>query len=441
MKKTIRLDGETPSEKGFRVLEFILTFLRGQDKAVRPLADAIEVFESGMFPGNRPIFVGLASGTSGVGKTYTAELLAEYWFGSRKAFTKIKCEEFSESHRISELKGSPAGYIGYWDPENPENSGTPPILWQGNIDKFALDADPDLIKISRDFQVGEEEISRLNDALAQHMDEISELFDDNGVFDIERWPKLSKKLKESFPLILARKKITDRLNELGHTQPFMWVKRPKSIILFDEIEKAHPDLLNILLSIMDKGEFQLANGMVTDFSNSVILITTNVGSRKMAAYLNPKNKIGFVSDKRDCEAVDQGIYKEALKEIKEFFRPEFLGRVDKIIVYRPLRPDTLRDIIDVELREFQKIVLKSLPITFVFDEKVKEFIFKESLDKPEDGARLIKLKILKHLRVPLCRLKNKGQLKAGDVINIRLNEQSKIIIEKDEDEEVNGNKV
>lgn len=442
MKKRIRLDGETPSEKGLRLLEFMLSIIKGQDRPVKHLADAIEVFESELFTENKPIYVGLCSGPSGVGKTLTAELLAEYWFGNRNAFTIIPCEAYSESHSISKLIGSPAGYIGHWNPDNPRDSGTPPILWQGNIDHFAQDTDPNLARIKEDFQNGVNKILKINNDLAEHMFDIAELFDNRGAFDIERWPELNKKVKEAFPLIAKREKIKAEIEKLGATQAFTLVKRPKSIILFDEIEKAHPALHNILLNIIDKARLQLSNGMIADFSNSVILMTSNVGSHKIAEILNPKNKIGFAEkiEKKDNEVLDKEIYKRTLEELQRAFPPEFLARVDNISVYRPLSREVLRQIVDVELRGFQEKVLKNLPITLVIDERVKEFILDEATDKPENGARLVKNKVYKYLRKPLCRLKNKGRIKSYDTLYIMLDEKSHIVFEKEDEEKENKKK-
>ena len=438
MKRRIKLDGETPSEKALKFLEFMLSVIKGQDRPVKHLADAIEVHESEMFVENRPIYVGLCCGPSGVGKTLTAELLAEYWFGDRGAFTIIPCEAYSERHSISKLIGSPAGYIGHWNPKDPHDSGTPPILWQGNIDRFATGKDPGLMKIEKDIQAGVEEISQLNNDIAEQMTDIIDTFDDKGSFDIERWPELRKKLKKVFPLVAIREKMIKDVRKLDTMPAPAPIKRPKSVILFDEIEKANSTLHNILLNIMDKGKLQLANGIVTDFSNSVIIMTSNVGSHKIAEILNPKGIIGFTRDntcKKSTDVLDGEIYKQTLEELKKVFPPEFLARVDNIGVYRPLSQEILRLIVDVELREFQKKVLKNIPITLVFDEKVKEFILSEATDKPENGARLVKSKVYKYLRKPLCRLKNKGQIKEQDIIHVMLDEKSKVVFEKDEEVE------
>ncbi|MEK7463017.1 MAG: AAA family ATPase [Patescibacteria group bacterium] len=369
-----------------------------------------------------------------------AELLAEYWFGDRNAFTKIPCEAYSESHSVSKLIGSPAGYIGHWNPKDPRDSGTAPILFQGKIDKFALDRDPKLISAKNDFQTGVDELLAINDELADELTEISELINQDGVIEQKNLPLLNKKIQDSFPGIAERQNILAQIQKLGTIQAFSATKRPKSIILFDEIEKADGALHNILLNIIDKAQLQLANGMITDFSNSVILMTTNVGSRAIADILNPKMNIGFSSkiEKKDNIKLDNEIYKETLSELKKTFPPEFLARLDRISVYRPLSREILISIVDVELRKFQEKILKHFPVTLCFDEKVKEFILNESTDKPENGARLVKNKIYKYLRKPVCRLKNNGDIIAKDIIHVLLEEENGklyIVFEKEPQED------
>ena len=204
-------------------------------------------------------------------------------------------------------------------------------------------------------------------------------------------------------------------------------KRPKSIILFDEIEKANKTLHNILLNIIDKAELILANGTRTDFSNSVIIMTSNAGSRTYAKILNPDNLIGFNSDQQnqglDPGIMDHKIYQQAIKEIKNKFLPEFLGRFDEISVYRPLNSEILRDILEVEIQRFQDQICKKVSVKFCFDEDVKDFIASEAIDKPEAGARLTKKKIRDYLLVCLCRIKNKGDLQDGDTLYIFLEEK------------------
>lgn len=417
-----KLDGNIPSEKGLELLGFLMKNIKGQDSAIKDLVDAIEVYESGLFLSAKPIYTGLLCGSSGVGKTLTAEMLAKFWFGSPAAFTKIPCEAYSADHSIAALIGSPAGYIGHWDPNNQHSAGTPPILWQGNIDRFALERDPKLKKLAKERCEYAEEMISLQINLLEKILIILDLFDEKGVVIYNKIDELRKQVLEARSMVSCLrgfdKKI--RCNDVATT--FSIPERPKSIILFDEIEKASPTLHNILLNIIDKAQLQLANGMATDFSNSVILMTTNVGSRAIADVLNPKKFIGFLDKKTEnsSEDINKQIYQKSLEGLKEFFPPEFLARLDRISVYRPLSREILKDIVDLELRRFQEQILEVVPICLNFSEEVREFILAESTDKPENGARLVKNKVLKYLRKPLCRLKNRGLIKEADIIYVTL---------------------
>lgn len=423
----LELDAETPSFAGLELLEFMMKNIKGQDQVLKNLVDAIEVHESGLFTESRPIYVGLFLGPSGVGKTLMAEVLAEYWFGSRKAFTKVPCEAYSEEHAIAKLIGSPAGYVGHWHPNDPRGEGTPPILWQENIDRFAVDADPEMAKrrdafdneLQKEMFMGQKILALVRERFDEHIN-----------------PQLSKEQKaEQFEKKLALlaeeyMRIDKRVAKLFYEQDFYKVPRPRSVILFDEIEKASPTLHNILLNVIDKAELQLANGMVTKFDNSVILMTSNISSKAIAGVLSAKQKMGFAPEKdsqsKDKDKLDKEIYEKSMEAAYNFFPPEFLARIDRISVFRPLSEETMREILDVELGRFQTAVLGSLPLLLQVDKETKEFILKEATDRPQNGARLIKLKINKYLRKQICRLKNKKLLKEGDILKITLSEDKKI---------------
>ena len=114
----IPLDSNRVSDSAQKRLEFFFKNIKGQDSAVKDLVDAIEIYGAGLHFKNKPIYVVLLLGPSGVGKTLLAELLAEWWFKSRSALTKIDCANFNQMHSIEELIGSPPGYVGFYNPND-----------------------------------------------------------------------------------------------------------------------------------------------------------------------------------------------------------------------------------------------------------------------------------------------------------------------------------
>ena len=160
-------------------------------------------------------------------------------------------------------------------------------------------------------------------------------------------------------------------------------RKPYSVILFDEIEKAHPDVMNILLQILDDGRLTDNMGRTINFKNSVIIMTSNIGARKILS----KKKLGF-SGEIETEAQNDNLKKEVLKEVKESFRPEFLNRIDEIIVFKRLENDELRRISRLMLDEVSTR-LKSQNINIYFDESVEKEII-DNLTEPEFGARPIR---------------------------------------------------
>ena len=162
-------------------------------------------------------------------------------------------------------------------------------------------------------------------------------------------------------------------------------RQPYSVILFDEIEKAHPDVMNMLLQILDDGRLTDSNGRAVNFKNTVIIMTSNVGAR----LITDKKSLGFAESKKEEEKEEQKEYeaikKEVMAELKRQFRPEFINRIDEIIVFHKLQKQEMLQIVDIMLKEVQKRMEKQ-DILIEIDEAVIDKIMEKGIDQ-NFGAR------------------------------------------------------
>lgn len=164
-------------------------------------------------------------------------------------------------------------------------------------------------------------------------------------------------------------------------------RKPYSVILFDEIEKAHPDVMNMLLQILDDGRLTDATGRTVNFKNTVVIMTSNVGARM----ITDKNVLGFSqgTDKKEGEEKEyETIKKDVMAELKKQFRPEFINRIDDIIVFHKLNDEDIKQIIEIMLKQVQKR-LKEQEYNVEIDDSVKELIAKKGIDT-NYGARPLK---------------------------------------------------
>ena len=164
-------------------------------------------------------------------------------------------------------------------------------------------------------------------------------------------------------------------------------RKPYSVILVDEIEKAHPDVLNILLQILDEGKITDAHGRTVNFENTIIVMTSNAGSERNDNLLGFGKTIGDASKEK------------ALKALREFLRPEFIARVDEIVVFNPLSNDSLQKIAEIMLNELNE-ALKERGINFIFDSKVSKYIASKC-DGTKTGARELRNIIRREIETPI----------------------------------------
>jgi len=181
-------------------------------------------------------------------------------------------------------------------------------------------------------------------------------------------------------------------------------RRPYSVVLFDEIEKAHPDVFNILLQILDDGRLTDSQGRVVNFRNTVIIMTSNIGSPLIL------ERASLLRDPDTREGVEQAV----LAELRRGFRPEFLNRVDDIIVFRPLGTEELSVIVELQLRRLQSLLVER-KITLQVSDEAKQFIAEEGYD-PAYGARPLKRAIQRLVQNPLAIRVLEGEFSEGDTV-------------------------
>ncbi len=189
-------------------------------------------------------------------------------------------------------------------------------------------------------------------------------------------------------------------------------RNPYSVILFDEIEKADGDIFNVLLQVLDDGHITDSQGRKVDFKNTIIIMTSNAGAGRI---MEPK-QLGFFSnsdEKKDHEQMKSGV----MDEVKRIFKPEFINRIDDIIVFHALQEAEIHQIIDLLLRQLSKRVKEQMDITLKYDVHLKNYIFEKGYDK-KYGARPLRRAIQSQVEDGLAEAILSGQVKNGDVVRI-----------------------
>ena len=305
------------SEESARLLEmdeYLRERVIGQDEAVTAVARAVRRARAGLKDPKRPIGVFLFLGPTGVGKTYLAETLGEFMFGSRDNIVRLDMSEFMEKHNVSRLVGSPPGYVGY---------------------------------------------------------------DDGG-------------------------QLTDLVR-----------RRSYCLILLDEVEKAHPDVFNMLLQIFDDGHLSDAKGRKVDFRNTILIMTSNVGSD----LIRKNARVGFETAQDEVKTAE-GQYDRmkdrVMEEVKRVFRPEFLNRIDQSVVFHPLLKDHIRQIVDLELADL-RANLGEKAMRMVTTEALLDYLGEKGFD-PVFGARPLRRVIQEQVEDRLSDALIDGSYEPGDTI-------------------------
>ena len=297
----------------------------GQEDAVKKVVKAIQRNRAGLKDPNRPIGTFIFLGTTGVGKTELAKVMARELFDSDEALIRIDMSEYMEKFAVSRLVGAPPGYVGY------------------------------------------EEGGQLTEAVR---------------------------------------------------------RKPYAVVLLDEIEKAHPDVFNILLQILDEGHVTDSLGRKIDFRNTIIILTSNIGTRDLKDF---GDGVGFgtTAKKTTSDARARGTIESALKKA---FAPEFLNRIDDIIIFNALEQQDIRKIIDLELSKIYGR-LEKLGYQVELTDEAKDFIAEKGWDK-DFGARPLKRAIQKYIEDLLAEMLVNKQFSEGEPVVLQVNEAKDALEQK-----------
>ncbi|GAB6934844.1 ATP-dependent protease ATP-binding subunit ClpC [Calditerricola yamamurae] len=201
-------------------------------------------------------------------------------------------------------------------------------------------------------------------------------------------------------------------------------RKPYSVVLLDEIEKAHPEVFNILLQVLEDGRLTDGKGRTVDFRNTVIIMTSNVG----ADLIRKGSSLGFTvpadADQREFE----GMKEKVMNELKRTFRPEFLNRIDEVIVFHPLKEEHIVRIVSLMAEQLRKRLLEQ-GIDFVLTDKAKQKIAKEGFD-PQYGARPLRRAIQRYIEDRLSEELLQGNIQRGDKVEIDVDDQDAFVVRK-----------
>ncbi len=425
------------------------------ERAVRVIMDACAA--DGKFRNPvKPAGVFFLLGPTGVGKTYLVKVLAQIFFGSQEALTRIDCSEFQEKHEISRLIGAPAGYLGH-DQE--------PYLSQWNVDKWGHAAYMATSKGHKAMRLAQASLEKADEVISVTEDKVTELEEairDGSERLDEKSPDYEKKNKALERLIQEKEQLSRQLAVLKKEKDTfsnlygqLLAKhgyRPgayPSIILFDEIEKAHPALFTLMLQILDEARVSIHSKLkddhgnkilepVTLFHNSLIFLTSNLAQAEIVKTLKGNASIGFGAAAEVSHEITRKTIREMVIERLEDTRfsrlpQEFLGRIGKenIIVFDNLTRAQIREGLDRLL--IPRLINRfnaALPIILNISEEARERLVDMAYEKDNRvfGMRAMESIFVKHIQESLALLATKteeeGGIIAGDIVTIDVSETS-----------------
>ncbi|MCJ1249398.1 chaperone ATPase hsp78 [Trapelia coarctata] len=288
--------------------------IKGQDEALKAVANAVRMQRAGLSGENRPIASFMFLGPTGVGKTELCRKMSSFLFSTESAMVRFDMSEFQEKHTVSRLIGSPAGYVGY------------------------------------------EDAGQLTEAIR---------------------------------------------------------RKPYAVLLFDEFEKAHRDISTLLLQVLDAGFLTDAQGHKVDFRNTIIVLTSNLGSEEILA--GAESNLG-----QEESAISPETKQRVMDIVQASYPPEFLNRLDEFIIFQRLSRSALRDIVNIRLKELQQR-LDDRRITLVVDDAVKDWLCEKGYD-PRYGARPLNRLIAKQVGNGLADKIIRGEIRSGQRARVFIND-------------------
>ncbi|MGQ0673855.1 MAG: AAA family ATPase, partial [Hyphomicrobium sp.] len=199
-------------------------------------------------------------------------------------------------------------------------------------------------------------------------------------------------------------------------------RRPYQVILFDEIEKAHPDVFNVLLQVLDDGRLTDGQGRTVDFKNTLIVMTSNLGAEFLA---DPRQPMGFAIPGENKVVSDKEAYSMVMEAVRRHFRPEFINRIDEIVVFHRLAREDMGTIVDIQMGRLRKL-LADRKISIELDDQARTWIANKGYD-PIYGARPLKRVIQKHVQDTLAEMILAGRIRDGEPARVSVRDGSLVI--------------
>ena len=193
-------------------------------------------------------------------------------------------------------------------------------------------------------------------------------------------------------------------------------RNPYSVLLFDEIEKAHPDVFNILLQVLDDGQITDAHGRKVSFKNTVIIMTSNCGA---ANIMSPK-RLGFGASS-DAKANYEQMKAKVMEDVKQSFKPEFLNRIDEIIVFHPLDKEDMKAILDIMLRSVTSRVMENMELKLKVTDEAQDYLIDKGFDE-KYGARPLRRALQTYLEDSMAEEILEGRIERGDSVTVEKGE-------------------